>query len=256
MLRRLVSKIPLQRLAVVPFSGAIHKRGVEDYLRLFRALEEARNIRGVLLEMESPGGGATASELLFERLRRINEKKPLYCYALMAASGGYMAAVAARKIYAPATGLIGSIGVLSVKPVVKDLMDRFGIRLEVMKKGEMKDMTLFHRESTEQERRSWDAIHEAIYERFMDLVARARGLDPGRVRELATGEIFSAARARELGLIDEVADYETAMEDLSRETGVKRRRAVTIRPRKPLMKRLMAEAASGFSEELLRQLYR
>ncbi|GAB4390923.1 MAG: hypothetical protein Kow0025_26280 [Thermodesulfovibrionales bacterium] len=256
MIRRLMARIPYQRLALVPFSGPIHRRSVEDFLGLFKALEDSKNIMGVMLEMESPGGSATASELLYARLRRLAEKKPLYCYATMAASGGYMAAAAAKRILAPPTALIGSIGVLSVKPVMKELLDRFGVRLEVMKKGDMKDMTLFHRESTEAERRSWDALHEAVYERFMEIVSQGRRLDMDRVRAIATGELFSARRSLELNLIDGVMDMEAAIEELSRETGVKRERLVTVRPRKPLMRRLMAQAATGLSDEFLRQLYR
>jgi protease-4 len=256
MLKMLLSRLPVQRLALVPLSGALFKRGIDDYLRLLRALEEAKNIRGVMLELESPGGAATASELLFERLKRLNDKKPLYCYCLMAASGGYMAALGARRIYAPSTALIGSIGVLTVKPVFKELMERYGIKLEVMKKGAMKDMSLFHRESTEEERRSWDALHEAVYERFIDMVAGRRGLERERVRELATGELFSAGRARDLGLIDGITDLDSALEELSAETGVRRQRTITVRPRRPLMKRLMSEAAASLSDEFMRQLYR
>lgn len=256
MLRWLIARIPVQRLAVVPFSGAIFGRSIDDYLRLFKALEMARNIRGVMLEMESPGGSATASEMLFDRLKRLNDRKPLYCYALMAASGGYMAALGARKIYAPSTALLGSIGVLSVKPVIKDLMERFGIRLEVMKKGAMKDMGLFHRESTEEEKRSWDALHEAVYERFMEMIAGSRRLDLDNVRGMATGELFTASRAEELGLIDGVMDFEGAMDELAMETGVKKERAVTVRPRKPILKRMMSEAAGVLTDEFINQMYR
>jgi protease-4 len=256
MLRWLIARIPVQRLAVVPFSGAIFRRGIDDYLRLFKALEMARNIRGVMLEMESPGGSATASEMLFDRLKRLNDRKPLYCYAPMAASGGYMAALGARRIYAPSTALLGSIGVLSVKPVIKDLMERFGIRLEVMKKGAMKDMGLFHRESTEEEKRSWDALHEAVYERFMEMIASSRRLDMDNVRGMATGELFTALRAKELGLIDGVMDFEGAMDELAMETGVKKERAVTVRPRKPILKRMMSEAAGAFTDEFISQMYR
>jgi protease-4 len=249
MLGWLYSKVPVGRLAVVPYSGAISKRSIDEYLGLFKALEEASSIKGVMLEIESPGGSATASELLYERLRRLNEKKPLYCYALMAASGGYMAAVAARKIYAPSTAVVGSIGVLSVKPVIRELMERFGVRLEVMKKGSMKDMTLFHRESTEEEKKSWDALHEAIYERFIGMVSEKRGIDKEKVREIATGELFISEKAKGLGLIDGVMDYESALGELSRETGVKMRRTIIVKPKRPLLRRMMREAAGTLHDE-------
>src|SRR3972149_1085671 len=183
MLRWLSSKLPMERLAVVSYSGPISRRETEDYLRLFKAIEEMKGIKGVLLEIESPGGSATASECLFDRLKRLNDKKPLYCYAHMAASGGYMAALAAKKIYAPSTAVVGSIGVISVKPVLRELMERFGVKLEVMKKGELKDMTLFHRESTQEEKKKWDNLNEAIYSRFIEMVSERRGMDKDRVGE-------------------------------------------------------------------------
>jgi protease-4 len=250
MFKRLMRGLAPPRLAIVPFSGPVLKRGIDSYMRLFKALEENPGIRGVMLEVESPGGSATSAECLYHRLRRLGRKKPLYCYALLAASGGYMAAAAAKKIYAPSTALVGSIGVLSVKPVLRGLMERAGVGLEVMKKGAMKDMTLFHRPSTEEEKKSLDAIHEEIYQRFIELVCEARGLDATRVREIATGELFSASRALEFSLIDGVMDMDSAMDELYRETGVKPGRAIILKPRKPLLRRMMSEAVGAFADEL------
>jgi protease-4 len=168
----------------------------------------------------------------------------------MAASGGYMAAAAARKIYAPSTALVGSIGVLSIKPVLREFMEKVGVGLEVMKKGEMKDMTLFHRESTEEERRSWEALHEEIYARFIDLVAGARGIRREDVEAMASGELFSARRALDLGLIDGIMDYDGAMEELYAETGVKPGKVLTVKPRKPFFKRIVSQSATALADEL------
>lgn len=247
--------MPFQRLAIVPFSGAISKRVVDEYIMLFKFLEESRNIKGVMIELECNGGSVTASEILFDRLRRLNDKKPLYCYALMAASGGYMVALGARKIFAPSTGLIGSIGVLSIKPVLKDFMERLGVRLEVVKKGSMKDMGLFHRESTEEEKKRWDAINEDIYERFIEIVSERRKIDKEKVKEIATGELFAAKRAKEIGLIDGVSDFESFLMELSKDTGVKKEKTVIIKPKKPFLKRIATEAAAIFSDEIRRQMY-
>lgn len=255
MIKWFFSKMPFQRLAIVPFSGILSRRSIDEYMLIFKYLEEAKNIKGVILELECPGGSATASEMLFYRLKRLNDKKPLYCYAIMAASGGYMAAIGARKIYSPATALIGSIGVLSMKPVFKDFMERFGIRLEVMKKGAMKDMSLFHRDSTEDEKKSWDAINEAIYERFIEIVSDRRMIQKDRVKEFATGELFNALKAKEMGLIDGISDFDSFLEKLSEETGVKKERVITIKPRKPFLKRMALESAQIFYDELYRRMY-
>ncbi len=255
MLKWFFNKMPFQRLAIVPFSGAISKRVVDEYAVIFKFLEEAKNIKGVLIEIECPGGSATASEILFERLKRLNDRKPLYCYAVMAASGGYMTATGARRIFAPSTALIGSIGVLSIKPVLKGFMEMLGIRLEVMKKGSMKDMSLFHRESTEEEKRSWDAINEDIYERFIEIVSERRRIQKEKVKEIATGELFTAKRAKEIGLIDGISDFDSFLEELSKETGVKKEKSIIIKPKKPFLKRIAYETAVTFYDELWRQMY-
>ncbi|GAB4418959.1 MAG: hypothetical protein OHK0032_14910 [Thermodesulfovibrionales bacterium] len=249
MFQWLTNRLPMGRLAVVPFTGAVFSRTVEPYLRLLRAIEYSRYIRGVLFQIESPGGSASSSEMLYHSLKSLNSKKPVYCYALMAASGGFMAACGARRISAPSTALMGSIGVLSVKPVLRDFMDRFGIRLEVMKKGINKDMTLFHRESTEEEKKKMDALHEDIYQRFIEIVAEGRRLSRERVSEIATGELFTAKRSLELGLIDEISDYESFLDKLAAEAGVKKERAILLRPRRPFLYRIMGESASTAIEE-------
>jgi protease-4 len=238
------------KIAVVYYGGTIFRRNIEDYLSLFRTLEKDSSIKGVLLEIESPGGSATDSEYLYRKLARLRDKKPLYCYALMAASGGYMAAAAAKKIYVPSTAIVGSIGVLSVKPVLRELLERIGIGVEVMKKGNMKDMTMFHRESTEDERRSMSDLHEDIYDQFISLVAGERGLEQGKVRELATGEIFSGLKAVELGLADVVSDIDTAIDDLGQEVGVPPGREVYLKPRRQFLRKFMRRSASVLADEL------
>jgi protease-4 len=237
------------RVAVVSLNGPIFRKNIDEQMAMLRAVEKNRIFKGVMLELESPGGSATASEVLYHRLKRLAAQKPLYCYALMAASGGYMAALAAKRIYVPSTAIVGSIGVLSVKPVIRDLMERIGVGVEVTKRGSMKDMTLFHRESTEEERRSMEALHEEIYEQFIRLVSEARGMTPEQVRGLATGEVFSGIRAVELGLADTVADFDTAMDELYRETGVKPGREVHLRPRRPLLKWVMDRATRAMVED-------
>lgn len=245
----IAKRLPIGRLAIVPFTGAILSRTVEPYLRLLKAIEYSKYIKGVLFQIESPGGSASASEMLYHSLKSLNNKKPVYCYALMAASGGFLVACGARKISAPSTAVMGSIGVLSVKPVLKDFMERFGIRVEVMKKGVNKDMTLFHRESTDEEKKKMDALHEDIYQRFIDIVVEGRRLSREKVSEIATGELFTAKRSLELGLIDEISDHESFLDRLATEAGVKKEKSIILRPRKPFFQRVMGEAASIAVEE-------
>ncbi|MBI5026332.1 MAG: signal peptide peptidase SppA [Nitrospirae bacterium] len=254
MFKWLSRRLPIGRIAIVPFSGVLSTKTVEPYLRLLKAIEYSKYIKGGIFQIESPGGNAYASEMLYFSLKRLSEKKPVYCYLLMAASGGYMAVCGAEKIFAPPTALIGSIGVLTIKPVLKDIMERLGIRLEVMKKGENKDMTLFHRDSTEEEKKKIDTLQEAIYQRFIEIVAEARRLEKSKVLELATGELYSSRASLEHSLIDRICDFDSVLDEMSRETGIKKEKAIILKPRKPLFQRMAGETISVAVEEIYGRL--
>jgi len=248
-------RLPGGKIAVLPYSGAIFMRHIENYINIVRMLERSKMVKGVILRMESHGGGATASEMFYNALKRLSKVKPLYCYTIFAASGGYMASCGARKIFAPATGIIGSIGVISLKPVLKEIMDRMGIGLEVIKKGIYKDMSLFHRESTEEEMVKMDALNEDIYQRFIEIVSEGRRMDREKVLTLATGELFSARKGLELGLIDRICDFEDVIDLMSEETRVSKEKVIWIKPRRPLLSRFMGQAVVAFMDEVFNRFY-
>lgn len=248
-------RLPGGRIAILSFSGAIFMKSIEPYLNIVRMIEKAKRIKGVILRIESHGGGATASEMIYHALKRLSSAKPLYCYTIFAASGGYMISCSAKKIFAPSTAVIGGIGVLSLKPVLREVMERVGIRLEVMKKGVSKDMTLFHRESTDEERLKIDALNEDIYQRFIEIVSEGRGIEKDKVLSIATGELFSAKKGLDLGLIDGVCDFEEVLERMSEETKVSKERTIWIRPRRPLLSRFMGQAASVLLDEISHRFY-
>ena len=238
------------RLVILPFSGLISQRSVEPYLPLVAALERDRRVGGVLLWLGTSGGSATASELLYFALARLARAKPLHAYAPLAASGGYWLACAASRITAPPTGMVGSIGVLSVKPVLEGALARLGIQVEVFTKGSEKGALLPLGPTPEAARASLDAVQAAIYERFIDVVAAARRLAPEAVRALATGALFPADGARAAGLLDAVGEPEAAIEALAREAGVDPTRRVTTRPRRSLLSRIAGQAAAALADEL------
>ncbi|MBI5198700.1 MAG: signal peptide peptidase SppA [Nitrospirae bacterium] len=248
-------RLPGRKIAILPFTGTIFMKSTETYINIVRMLEKSKRVKGVILRMESHGGGAAASEMFYHALKRLSKTKPLYCYSIFAASGGYMACCGANKIFAPASGIVGSIGVLSLKPVFKDIMNRMGIGFEITKKGIHKDMSFFHRESTEEERLKMDALHEDIYQRFVEIVSEGRGIEKERVLSLATGELFSAKKGLELGLIDRICDFEEVLDSMSEETGVSKERVVWIKPRRPLLARLMGQSAGEIVDEVFGRFY-
>ena len=135
-------------IAVIPFSGTLSMRSVEPYIDIIERVEKMRKVKGAILKLSSQGGGVTASEVLYMALTRLKEKKRLFVWTTMAASGGYYAAAAAEKIFAPPSAIVGSIGVLSLKPVISGVMKKLGLKVEVTKEGRLKDDSLFFQDST------------------------------------------------------------------------------------------------------------
>jgi protease-4 len=238
------------RLAILPFNGTISQRSVEPVLRQVEGLEKDRRVAGVLLWLVTGGGSAVASELLYFALERLARAKPLHAYAPLAASGGYWLACAAARISAPPTGALGSIGVLSLKPVLADALARLGVQVEVYTRGAEKGATLPLLPTPEPARASLEALQTAIYERFIAVVAAGRRMPTESVRPLATGAVFAAEEARARGLLDAVEDPEAAIETLARAAGVDPRRRFTVKTRRPLLARLAGRAAGALVDEV------
>jgi protease-4 len=242
-------------VAVIPFSGVLSMRTVAPVVELVELAEKVPRIKGVLLNLSSQGGSVTATEVLVMALARLKEKKPLFVWTTMAASGGYYAAAAADRIMAVPSAIIGSIGVIFVKPDISALMGRLGVKVEVLKEGALKDDTLFTRKMTPAGKKKIEAINREVYDDFVRAVARGRKLDEKAVRKIATGEVFTARRARDLGLVDDLCDLREATEALAREVGVKPHRVVQMRTRRPflysLIDRGVRAAATDAMSEIL-----
>jgi len=241
-------------IAVIPISGVLSMRSVEPIIELIERVERMKKVRGVLVRLSSQGGSITATEVLYQALVRLREKKRLFVWTVLAASGGYYAACAGEKIYAPGSAIIGSIGVISIKPVVSGVMKKLGLKVEVTKEGRLKDDSLFFKESTAEGKKKMQAINRAVYEDFVGLVAKERKLDIKKVREIATGEILLAKRGKDLGLVDDICDLRAAREALAREVGVDPERVIFIKPKKPLLasivERGLLSGFRGFFEEI------
>ncbi len=235
-------------LAQVPFRGTIRERTVEPYLRLLRDLRGRRRVKGVLLDLSSPGGEVVASTDLFLAVQRLNAVKPVYAsVGAVAASGGYHVALGARKIFAYPESQIGSIGVLYPHLAARDLVRRLGLSLELVHAGEHKDAFFGYRPFTDAERAKVQSIVQDDYEAFVATVAGARRRPVEEIRALATGEFWSGTRALALGLVDAIADRETALEELAASVGVPSRKTVRVTPPRPWLERVFTGGAAAFT---------
>jgi protease IV len=234
-------------LVQVPFRGAIRERTVEPYVRLLRGLRRRRRVKGVLFDISSPGGEVVASTDLFLAVRRLNAVTPVFAtIGGVGASGAYLAALGARKVYAYPESQVGSIGVVYPHVAVRELLRRLGISVELLHVGEHKDAFQGYRPLTETERAKVLAAVQEDYDGFVRTVAEARHRPAEEIRALATGEVWTGRRARELGLVDALGDREEALEDLARTVGVPSRKTVRLTPPRPFWARVF-DGGGGFS---------
>lgn len=248
--------LPIQpRIAIVELFGAIQGGAkVGEYVHLIDGLKEDKRVRAVILEIDSPGGSAPASEYLYGAITRLAARKPVIAFVRgIGASGSYMAACGATKIVALPSSIIGSIGVISIGPVAKDLLKRIGIDVTVSKSGEYKDMGAFYRDPTSKEMKKRDELITQFFDIFVDIVANSRRMTHDKVKEYATGEVFTGKKAAEYGLVDEVGDMDRAIA-LASELGQVPPKVSYARPRRPLLQKLFSRVGSSFAEEIAESL--
>src|SRR5690349_13735538 len=205
---------PPGRVAILrlygPISGGARSA---DFVELVRRLRESKRVPAVVLDIDSPGGSATASDDMFLALERLAATKPVIAAIRgTGASGAYLAAMAAHRIVAQPHAIVGSIGVISAGPRLPRLLDRLGITVTENRAGRLKGMGAPWRDDTDEERAKEQAIVDAFYDAFVGRVAIGRRLPEATVRDLATGEIWLGEEAVRLGLVDEVGDLERAVE--------------------------------------------
>ena len=237
-------------VAVIEIHGAIGTRVRESvYARLFSDVASNKRYRALLLDIQSPGGSAAGSELLHHSLLKVAAQKPVVAHIRnLGASGGYYLACAANRVTALPTTLVGSIGVIYLRPILEQLLGRAGIEFAVVKGGRLKDMGGFWRGPTDEESEKLEALIAEVYDNFVSVVARGRSLEEERVRELATGELFTARQGKELGLIDDLLDFEASLELAAQLAGIEKGKARPrwLRPRRSMSEKLTGRPAMDY----------
>ena len=230
-------------VAVVEIHGTIGSQiRPATYGRVLEAVAKSKSYRALLLDIDSPGGSATGSEELHRSIERVAESKPVVAYVRgMGASGGYYLCCAASQVYALPTALVGSIGVIYLRPVLEQLLGRAGIEFSIFKAGKYKDMTGFWRSPTSEESERLQGLIDEIYDNFVNVVSKGRSLSDEVVRELATGELMTAQRGVEAGLVDHLGDYTDALEAAA-VAGRTKPRAKLMQPRRSLSQRLLGRS--------------
>lgn len=207
--------------------------------RVREALDCARrdpHLRALVLRIDTPGGTATASDVVYREILRFKQERrlPVIAHMIgMATSGGYYVAMAADTVVASPTTVTGSIGVIFMGVNLVGLMDKLGIEDQTLRAGAEKDAGSPLRRMSPAERAHLQSVLDDLHARFRSVVEAGRpGLDASQVAQLADGRIYTATQALQLGLVDEVADLEYSLELARKRVGLQRARVVTYhRPR-------------------------
>ena len=209
-------------------SGSIARVNIDGVIRSdqerVEALErlEKSKAEAVILHINSPGGTTAGSEQLYDALVRLKAKKPLVVVVEgLAASGGYITAIAADHIIAKQTSLVGSIGVLFQIPNVTELMKTVGVKIEEVKSSPLKAAPNGFEPTSPEARAALDALVKDSYAWFRGLVKERRGMDDALLEKVADGRVFTGRQAVELKLIDQLGDEKTAVAWLVSEKKIK-----------------------------------
>ncbi|MFM2431022.1 MAG: hypothetical protein RLZZ511_2235 [Cyanobacteriota bacterium] len=207
------------RIAVVYASGDIVNGqggpgaiGGDSLARQLRKLRQDDKIKALVLRVNSPGGSATASDIIQREIILTQKSKPVVIsMGGVAASGGYWISTYANKIFAEPNTITGSIGVYGLQPNFQKLANQNGITWDVVKTGKFADSMTISRPKNKEELAVAQRMVGEIYDQFIDKVATSRKLDKAKVNEIAQGRVWSGTEAKKLGLVDELGGLETAI---------------------------------------------
>lgn len=206
-------------LAEIKLSGAIIDESA--ILKEIYSIQDDKNIKAVLLNINSPGGAFAPSFEISNAIKELNKEKPVIAYASgTMASGSYLSGVWANKIYANKGSFIGSIGVIMQGYNIEELASKIGIKDQVVKAGEFKEAGTIMRAWSQSERQSLQDLVDKSYDLFVSEVATARRLNKNDENLWANARVFLPDEALNLGLIDEISNYKKVKDEVVKISGV------------------------------------
>jgi protease-4 len=232
-----IAKLSLQGLII----------GDKDTIDLIKKIGESSQAKAVIIAIDSPGGTTTGSQIIYEELRRLNEKKPVIAQVgALAASGAYIAAIASDTIVAQSTSLVGSIGVLFQFPNVYKLLESVGVKVEEIKSSPLKAAPNGFEPTSDAAKAAIASLVADSYTWFKDLVKERRHLDDTELAKVADGRVFTAHQGQPLKLVDILGGEREAVAFLETKKNIAKNLPVREWKKKPGLERLgiMESAAS------------
>jgi protease-4 len=209
-----------ERVALIRIEGTIidSKNTIDE----IKEYTKDPSIKAIVLRIDSPGGAVAPAQEIYEEVRKAAaKKKVVVSMGSIAASGGYYIASPAAKIVANPGTLTGSIGVIMEIPNIEGLMNKLGIKTEVVKSGRHKDIASVFRGIKKEEREILQNVLNNVHEQFIKAVAEGRKMLHDDVKKIADGRIFTGEQALQAGLIDELGNLEDAVQAAAKLSGIK-----------------------------------
>lgn len=206
-----VALLARDRVAILPLRGTI----TDDHLVLaqLREYRDDGSVKGYVIWIDSPGGEVAPSQRLYRELARLREEGYPVVAAIgsLGASGAYYAALGSDTIYAMPGSLVGSIGVLMQLPNARELLEKVGVQVQVVKSSDHKDLGSPFRDLEPAERELLQTVVDDVYDQFVEVIVAERDLARDSVLQIADGRLLSGRLAREYGLVDEEGDLHEAI---------------------------------------------
>lgn len=210
------------KIAVVDVEGVI--LSPDETVEQLRKFADDKSIKAIILHVNSPGGGAAASEEIYREVKRIRDEKKKTIVAsieTVGASGAYFVSSASNKIFADQASVVGSIGVIAEWMNYEELIKWAKLKAITLKAGEFKDTGSPTRDMTPAERAYLQALIDDMHGQFIHSVAEGRHMKEEDVRALANGKVWTGQQALPLKLIDQIGDFRTAVADTAKSVGIK-----------------------------------
>jgi len=214
-----------QRIAVLNLEGVIQDVELSPFLsegynhqEFLKMIDQAgtdASVEAIILKVNSPGGAVGETAQIHRKLVEMQEKyeKPIYVsMGTTAASGGYYVAAPADKIFAEPSTLTGSIGVIMENINYSELAENHGIHFNTIKSGKHKDIMSPNRDMTKEEREILQSMIDEMYDDFVQVIVDGRQIDETTVREIGDGRIYTGKQAQEVGLVDEIGNFDDTVE--------------------------------------------
>ena len=221
-----------EKIAVIDIEGVIVSP--DDTVEQLRKFGDDKSIKAIILHVNSPGGGAAASEEIYREVKRIRDEKKKRIVAsveTVGASGAYYVSSATNKIFADEASIVGSIGVIAEWFNYEELIKWAKLKAITLKAGEFKDTGSPTRDLTPAERAYLQGIIDDMHSQFIHSVADGRHMKDDEVRALANGKVWTGQQALPLKLVDQIGDFRSAVEDTAKSVGIKGEPSL-VRPEK------------------------